>query len=402
MKIRYSLIFLFCFILSSCGSKEIVTEVVEVPAMRASHIYRSDSVLNYIAIYKDNYKDLSDSYEQKSLQIQDKDLDRAIYYCKRAITIHPTFDLYNTLGALLVKDKRYEEAYRLYSFLVNKHYFGANHEEIYVFTEPTEDMHYERVALNILNDGMTDAYDIYLYKDQGLDLKKLKNRLLADERLKIDTTAALYRNFKLMFMSEEEIEEYKSSTQVFNGFLMSIPDSSATFEINAKQVQNFKYHSGDYDGEMDGYLDERTFYVNFLQEMKDHPDQWYNYNYNHVYPVYNNVTAVVYAIDTSDAGCPKDMRHIYHRLVVYNDKGEILDHKVIAFQSGEDLATAAIKQSDITVKFFKRKWRNPYKKNDFDNDLLDIEEAGSVTYKMNTDGKIIQSGNQTETVPASL
>jgi hypothetical protein len=402
MKMYYLFIFLFSLTLVSCGSEETVTETVEVPAMRASHIYRADSVLSYIAIYKDDYKDLSDSYEKKSEEIQDKDLARAIYYCKRAITIHPTYDLYHTLGSLLVKDKRYEEAYRLYSFLVDKHYFGANHEEVYVFTDPTEDMHYEKVALNILNYGMTDAYDIYLYKDQGLDLKKLKNRLLADERLKIDTTAVSYKDFKLMFMSEEEIEEYKSGEQVYRGFLSSIKDTSAVFEINAKQVQNFKYNTGD-DYEMgDGYLDERAFYVNFLQEKKDHPDQWYNYNYTHIYPLYNNVTAVVYAIDTSDAGCPKDMRHIYHRLVLYSDKGEILDHKVIAFQSGEDLATATVHQSDITVKFFKRKWRNPYKKNDFDNDLLSAEEVGSVSYKLNAEGKIVQRGNQPETAPAAL
>ena len=116
----------------------------------------------------------------------------------------------------------------------------------------------------------------------------------------------------------------------------------------------------------------------------------------------NSITAIVYSVDTSETACPKEMRHIYHRIVLYNDKGQIVDNKIIAFQSGEDLATATVNQSDVTVKFFKRKWRNPYKKNDFDNDLLVIEEAGSVTYKMNAEGKIIQQGTQSETAPAPL
>ncbi|MDB5258318.1 MAG: hypothetical protein JWM14_3013 [Chitinophagaceae bacterium] len=401
MKKYYPYLFLLTSALFSCSSKEVVKEIVEVPALRASYIYNADSVLKYLELNKDNYKDLSVSYLYKSSDAVDKDLDKAIYFCKRAITLHPELDLYKALGDLLTKAKRYDEAYSLYSFLTYKHYSHSSGHNSYIFSEPSEDVKYESIILHFLRYGYLNGYEIYEYKEDGLDPKKLEGKLLADERFKIDTSTVQYKNFKLMFMTDEEIEEYKSSRKVYDGFLASITDTSSLFDINAKQVQNFKYSNG--DSEMEGItVEENSFYINFLQEKKEHPDRWYDYNYNHIYPLYGNITAIVYAIDTSEAGCPKEMRHIYHRLALYNDKGEILDHKIIAFQSGEDLATATVNQSDVTVKFFKRKWRNPYKKNDFDNDLLSVEEVGSVSYKMNADGKILQSGNQPETVPTPL
>ena len=395
----YSLIFLFSIILFSCSSKEVITEIVEVPAIRASYIYNADSVLNYKEINKENYKDFSDSYEKKSLEIQNKDLDKAIYYCKRAITLHPTFELYNALGALLQKGKYYDEAHDLYVFLVNKQYSATKQESVYVFQEPTDEMRYELIALSYLRYGNIDSYAIYEYKEDGHDLKKLEGRLLADTRLKIDTTLKQFENFKLLFMTDVEIDEYKYSEQVFNVFLNSITDTSSSFEINSKQVQNFKYNNREYD-EMNEAWTMNDFYVNFLIEKKENPDSWFRYNFNHTYTLYNNITAIIYSIDTSETACPKEMRHIYHRILLYNDKGQILDNKIIAFQSGEDLATATVNQNDLTVKFFKRKWRNPYKKSDFDNDLLSIEELESISYKINAEGKIIQKGAQPETAPA--
>ncbi|MBC7488246.1 MAG: hypothetical protein H7282_16010 [Cytophagaceae bacterium] len=398
---HYSLIFLFSLILFSCGTKEVVTEIVEVPAIRASYIYRADSVLSYAEINKENHKGLSDSYEQKSLSAQSTDMDKAIYYCKRAITLHPTFELYNTLGSLLQKGKYYGEAHDLYFFLVNKHYVATKQESIYVFQEPTDEMRYELIALSFLKYGYIDNYAIYEYKEDGHDIKKLEGRLLADGRLKIDTTLNQFNNFKLMFMTDAEIDEYKNSEQVFNGFLNSVTDTSSIFEINAKQVQNFKYNNRESD-EMGEEWTMNDFYQNFLIEKKENPESWFRYNFNHVYSLNNSITVLVYSVDTSETGCPKEMRHIYHRIVLYNNTAHVIDNKIIAFQSGEDLATATVTQSDITVKFFKRKWRNSYQKKDFDNDLLSVEEAGSVSYKMNAEGKIEQQGNQTETLPSTL
>ncbi len=403
MKKSVSLFFLLTLVLSSCGSKEVVTEIVDVPALRASSVYDDDSVWQYLETYKEKYKELSESYYKKSVEIQDKDSDKAIYFCKRAITLHPTLELYNALGTLLVKAKQYDEAHELYQFIVDKHYLSSTQDNIYVFSEPSEDMRYESIALNFLRFGYVYGYDVYQYREAGLDVKKLGNRLLRDDRLKIDTTLEQYKNFKILFMTEEEIEEYKYSEQVFNGFLESITDTSSTFEINAKQVQTFKYSSREYADEMyEDNSDARVFYLNFLQEKKENPNGWYDYNYNHIYAVYPNINAIVYAIDTSATACPIEMRHIYHRLVLYNEKGEVLDHKIIAYQSGEDLATAIVNQGDIAVKFYKRKWRNPYNKKDFDNDLLSVEEAGSIYYKINAQGKIEQRGDQAETAPTSL
>jgi len=402
MKTILPFLFLLLMMLSACSSEEVITEFVEVPALRASSIYDADSVLLYIETNNETYKELSDSYQKKSLEIQDKDLDKAIYFCKRAITLHPAQDLYITLGNLLVKAKQYKEASELYTFLTYTHYSSSTKSSSYVFSEPSEDILYEQIALYCLrNNGAVSSYDIYQYKEDGRDLKKLKNRLLEDERLKIDTSMANYKNFKLLFMSDEEIEEYKNSEEVYKGFLASITDTSSIFEIDAKHVQAFNYNR-EYDNEMDMAIEESSFYVNFLQEKKENNNLWYEYNYTHLYPLYKNVTAIVYAIDTSEAGCPKDMRHIYHRLVLYNDKGKIMDHKVIAFQSGEDLATATVNQGDVTIKFFKRKWRNPYNKKDFDNDLLRVEEVGNVSYKMNAQGQIVQRGLQPDTTAAPL
>ncbi|MDF2456157.1 MAG: hypothetical protein K0R51_2150 [Cytophagaceae bacterium] len=384
----------------SCSSEEVITEIVSVPAIRASYIYHADSVLLYLEQNKDNYNDLSNAYLLKAAEIENQDLDKAIYYCKRAITIHPTLELYTALGDLLIKAKHYEDAYELYSFITQKRYRPSIGSSNYIFSAPSENLLYQSIVIHHLKYGYFDSYDIHHYKELGFDIKQLEDRLLHDQRLTIDTTPSSLNVFKLLFMTDEEIEEYKNSEEVYKDFLASIPDTSSVFEINSKQVSQFKY-GREYE-EMDAPPAQNSFYANFLQEIKDTNSVWYEYNYNHIYPLYNNITVIVYAIDTSEAGCPKDMRHIYHRLVLYNNKGEIINHKVIAFQSGDDLATATVNQEDISVKFFKRKWRNPYNKKDFDNDLIKIEEIGSVSYKMNVQGQIVQRGSQPDTTSAPL
>lgn len=402
MKNIYLSVFLFSIVLLSCQSQEAVTEIVEVPALRASSIYEADSVVRYMELYKEQYKELSDAYQKKSSDIENENMDKAIYYCKRAITLHPSMDQYITLAIMLMKDKRYEEAYRLYHLLVNKHTIYEIDGEVYLFNSPpTEEMRYQLIALSVLNYGGLDSYEIYRYKEEGYDVKKLGNRLLSDQRLKIDTSIAEYKDFKLMFMTDDELEQYQTSEQVFREFLASIEDTASFFEINSKQVQHFKYNRS-YDYEMDENIKGSSFYVYFLQEKKENPNRWYNYNYNHVFPVHTNITAVVYSIDTSEAGCPIDMRHIYHRLAIFNDKGDLLDHKVIAFQSGDDLATASFAKNNVIVKSFKRKWRNPYNMKDFDNDLLNSQEAGSVRYTITTEGKITQAAAQEESVVTPL
>lgn len=98
--------------------------------------------------------------------------------------------------------------------------------------------------------------------------------------------------------------------------------------------------------------------------------------------------AVVYAIDSSETACPIDMRHLYHRLVTYDSVGNILDNKIVAFQAGEALQTAVINRNNIETTRYKRIWRKPYKKFDFDNFLECSEMIDIKRYHINPDGHI--------------
>jgi hypothetical protein len=378
---------------ASC-EKKIETEYNDVPALRASMIYRSDSVFNYMEKYKDANKDLSESYLKRSKELESSDLSMAVYCSKRAITLYPEVNSYKYLASLLERTSDFQELNELYFMLTHERYIKddahPNGDYIYLFGKPDEDTFYEYMASEILSRDYLYAGIVYEARESGYDVNKLKERLFSDKRLKIDMTTPEAKNMMLSFMTEEELEAYNKLESTFKNMLASIKDVSPVFEINENNVHNFKY--GAFNGTEENYdmegITESYVMVNYLKEKRENPDNWYKYNFDHVINIGDSVKAVIYSIDSSATACPVEMRHIYHRLVTYNPKAEIISSQIVALQSGERLMTLNYNMDKFTVTEHKRSWKKPYEKEEFDNYITGIEKVKESSFEILPDGTI--------------
>jgi hypothetical protein len=389
---KLDLIVILSVTLFAC-EKKIETEFHDVPALRASAVYNSDSVYSYMSEYKDVNKDMATSYLKKAQEAADNDVSQAVYCCKRAVTLYPVAESYKALASLLERTGDFKELNELYGFLTQTKYIKdeahPNGERLYIFGKPDEDTYYEYMVSEILVRNYLYGGIVYEARENGFDVSKLKEKLFSDKRLKIDTTTPDAKNMMLLFLSEEELAAYNKLESTFKDMLASIKDVSPVFEINADNVNDFNYNdfNGMNDYEMEGPGMSYVF-VNYLAEKRERPDEWYRYNYNHVIDINDSIKAVIYAIDTSETACPVQMRHIYHRLVTYNNKAEIKGSQVVAMQSGEKLLTLNYNMNKLSTTEYSRKWRNPYNIRNFDNYLTGIEKLKEASYEIQPDGTI--------------
>lgn len=386
---KYFLLLATLSLLFACTEVKVEQIVTEVPVLRASDIYNSDSVYAYMNKYKEEHKQIADSYFEKGKK-EELNPEKAVYFFKRAITLHPTLEGYKALAKALEKVGKYEEMNRLYYIIANTQNVNPETKSsIYLFEQPNEELMYEEIIGHFLAYGKIYADDIYSHEDNGFDRSKLKSKLLADKRIKLDTTTAFYKNLMLQFEPYDQLELYSKKPAVFKDFLATIPDSSANFEIDEHSVQEFHYEDFNGINYNDGpELSFSNVYVHYLKEATDNSRR-HDYNFNHIIRIGPAIVAVVYAIDTSSMACPKDMRHIYHQLVTYdNNTTNIIDSKIVALQSGTQLETARFKNKRVTVSTFERIWKKPYDKDDYDNDLLKMERKGERIYEIMPDGMI--------------
>jgi hypothetical protein len=374
--------------------KKVETEYHDVPALRASKIFQGDSVYRYLEKYKDANKSMADSYLKRSKEAENNDLSMAIYFCKRAITLYPELGSYKMLAGLIERTGDFNELNELYTLISNGNYVKdeahPDGENVYIFGMPDEDTYYEYMVSEILARNYLYGGFVYTARDNGYDVPKLKERLFSDKRLNIDMTTPDAKNMMLLFLSDEELAAYNKLESTFKEMLSSIKDVSPVFEINKDNVNDFDYN--DFNGMGDNYEMEGPtlsyVFVNYLKEKREKPDEWYRYNYKHVIDISDSVKAVIYAIDTSETACPVEMRHIYHRLVTYNQKAEIISSQIVAMQSGEQLLTMSYNMNKFTVTGHRRKWKHPYDRRDFDNYLTGIEKIKEASYEIRPDGTI--------------
>jgi hypothetical protein len=345
--------------------------------------------------YKDTNSEMAESYIKKSAEAENNDLSLAVYYTKRAITVCPKLEYYKKLASLLERSGNYEELTELYYPIVNSSYITDNSgqsSQVFVFGQPDQDTYYEYLAAQVASRGYLYGDLIYNARDLGFDIPGLKKRLFSDKRLKIDAGSEETKKMMLLFLSEEELAAYNKLESTFKEMLSSIKDVSPVFEINKQTVHNFQY--GDFNGqnsnyEMDG-PSSSYIYMNYLLEKRNNADGWYQFNFNHIAPIGDSLQAVVYAVDSSENACPIDMRHIYHRLVIYNKKAEIIDSKIVALQSGDQLITTQFNTNTFTLTEWKREWKKPYDKKDFDNYLTGTIKIKESSFLIRPDGKIVE------------
>jgi hypothetical protein len=379
-------------VLFSCH-RPVVTIVREVPVLRASSIYYEDSVYVFMGKYKDTNKEIAASYFNKGLELENSNLPKAIYFIKRSITLQPTLKKYRELAPLLAKSGAGVELRQLYRVVLEElnDYGALKFTRKYLFGPPDDGLLVEYVTSNILNFHYAwedpEEQDVYA-NDSGINLKEVEKKVLTDPRLKFDTNSIEYKDILLSFLSDSEAVLFMKNESVFNAFLNTIKDTSSVFEISQDSVAEFDYSRnqqrdapGPEEINMDNLCDV------YLKESNG-KDTDIDYNYKRRIKINDSINAVVYAIDTSETACPRDMRHIYYRLVTYGKKANIKADLIVANQSGEELSTLKYNHGALTVKHYKRYWENPYNKKDFNNHLQKVELTAELGYGIQPDGTI--------------
>ena len=388
---------LYAFILFSglvACRQEPETEYTDISALRASAIYIPDSVYMYTKENGSNNLELANSYLEKSQAAEKDNFPMAIYYCKRAITLNPVMENYKKLALLLEKAGNYEELCRVYNLMVSESAVSdlGVYKSIYLFDRPDEDLVAESMIAELRAYGNISSNSIYNAQNLDISLSDLKKKIFSDERVKIDMSTLAAKDMLLMFMSPAELEAFNKLPGTFRDFLASIKDASPVFEIDKNSVRRFQYddftgRNEEYDG--DGPVKTTSYvYRSFLKEFRENPNSWVAFNYNHLLTINDSVTGVVYAIDSSVTACPIEMRQIYHRLVIYDPKADIITSRIVAIQSGELLKTVRFDFNKFTITEYKRSWKKPYEATDFDNFITGTEKVKETSYEITATGSI--------------
>ncbi len=360
-----------------------------VPVLRASSIYNADSVYFYREKFGEAHKEIAASYMEKA-KTEAANPSRALYHVKRAITLCPSLEYYRELLNCLDATANYKELREACSFLIHPAYIrlpngqSAGSAPPFGTMDPT--VYYEYFVSGIIAYNGFSGEEVYEARELKMDLEAIKEKLIADTRIKMDRSSPEFSNILLQFLEYDELAAFSKKEGAFKAFLQSIKDSSNTFLIDKDAVHRFDYSQNQYEEGMG--IRMRDLYIYYLQEKRDNKDKWYNFNFTHRMKISDSVNAIVYAIDTSELACPLEMRHVYHRLVTFGHSGEIVDSKVIAWQAGEEIAIAEYTNGTIGIMEYSRAWKKPYNKKDFDNFIVATEATVSSEYKVERDGKI--------------
>src|ERR1700722_3159326 len=209
MRFNYKIFIGLVIIFSSC-KHDAETSVEEVPVLRASNIYKGDSIINYLKKYKDSHLEIATSYFKKGLDLEGTDHSKSSFYIKRAITLYPTFNYYKELALLSYKNGDYKEMYLAYDLLETEMYDTNDNELFHFIKKDIPDIVYEHFIALLLRDNgifvnyIDEVVDIDAQK-MGITLKEFKNKVISDKRLKLDTNSEVCRNLILNFLTEKEI-----------------------------------------------------------------------------------------------------------------------------------------------------------------------------------------------------
>lgn len=381
-----------CLMIWACASQN---DQQEILALRASQIYRPDTVKGFMISIGEAYKDLARDYLKKGEDLEDKDIKQAIWNIKRCITLYPNLNAYKKLGSLLMKDKQYEEANDLYYLLTNKQSFYINGiwTDSYLFEAPNEELIIEYLVSNALYQNVLPFETSQLIEENGFRIIDIKNSFFNDERIRYDTGSLAYKNYQYRFLSDVDIDNYGKNPLNFEKMLSRLPVKSE-YAIEPNKLLEFNYENFNGRNYTEG-LDLFSIERSFLKEERGKMIDYVKYNFIDYYKLNDSITVLHYSVDSSATACPKEMRHPYHALATYNKKAEIVDYKVVGVQSGNDLISFSLNNSLITCKKYNRKWKKDYNKNDFLNELLSIDFVKEETFKINQQGKFeeIMSSN---------
>ncbi|HTA82067.1 MAG TPA: hypothetical protein VK783_03990 [Bacteroidia bacterium] len=390
-RLSLSLLLVIGFIACKPKTENVIVNIVP---LRESSLYNAVDVYNFMSTYKDTNEQLAMEYYKKYVA----GMPEATYYLKRSLSLYPDYNHYRELGDQLCKEKKYVEMNELYRMLVFPLSAFSNKafDRKYVlcpYAKPGMNLIVDYVISNILTSNTvwnSRAEESALTDSIGLKMNDIKNQVLNDPRIKLTAPTADNKNILWTFLTNDEKLAYFTNASLNDSISSHIDDTNTTFEIDKNNVSQFYYTYGT-AGQF-GRVYEQTEGIHdkfdhLVQEDNENSklslnNRYHDINYERNFSLNDSVEILIYAIDTSAIACPKDMRHIYHRLVTYYNKGGIITTMVIAAQSGEELSTVKFNHNTFTITYYKRYWEKPYKQDDFDNHLSKIEQTDQSTFKI--------------------
>ena len=371
----------FWLLLISCKPK-IIFETKEVRCLSASSILKPDSVKNFIEQYGNSNSEIAESYFNQIQQYQNTNINKAIFLAIRAITLYPTKEHYIELARLYSKTEQYDEQSSVLRLLTMKQYYLIDkfRDEEYVFDKPADELIYESIVSCLLSKQI----DIYGFEIQT---NNIVERLRNDKRMEHLKNTELFNNVILQFLPENELGKYLKKSENFNAIIKQVKDSNSVFKIEESNIFNYNYNQA-IDFEMGNSANILQMY--YTHERKKDSVNWLNFNMKYAFKLNNNITVLCYAVDTSEKACPKELRCIYYRIVTYNSNIDLVDSKVIAFVAGEKMATVDFNRNIFSTTFYNRIFKKSYHKNDFDNDLLEVNKVSVEKYQIENTGKIVR------------
>ncbi|MCU0361487.1 MAG: tetratricopeptide repeat protein [Bacteroidia bacterium] len=377
----------------SC-SRETITMYKDVNALPVSLIYKGDTVYKFVNGMAQVNADVAKSYLKKGEDAEAIHPEKAIYHYKRAITLNPSREAYLKLAKILEKSGLKSELAQLYEFMIMPISMKPKDGKVYsqyVFGAPDAELYYEYLVATILKNQSLWGEDVYVAKELGFDTEIIKKRLISDSRIGIDTSSMVFKNILLQFLNYEEFEQASKDPEMFRNFVSTAIDTVPTFSISEKQVGQFNYLTNTASNGNFMENDFSAIYRYYLIETKEQPNLWFRFNLTHHLHLSNKFTTLICAIDTSNPGSPPEMRNIYYRLVTYDTSLNVIDNKIIAVQSGEQLWTVEFRKNRFNIHHFKRTFRKPYNEGEYDNEVTGLVLEDESYYEINENGQIIKT-----------
>ncbi len=383
MKVNYLFLILGLVIFNSCKNKN--TSTTELPPevttkMKVTDIFKKDSVTAFLAAHGEENAEISEKYIQKAEAITKENFSKAEYYYKKAITLWPTDKNYIGLGNLFNDKKKYDAAAEAYQLAIK------------VNTTQSFDQYLRMIKNDLLS---TNYYIQTEFLDNcyalEYNMQMILEKIIADEELKISVSRMKYTSLANVMTNQSSwnvsYQNPDTTGATLEDFIKKFEPVSLPFVCTKKDLYYFSYNRSEMEYEE---YDPSTDFSRFMEYSLFKTNYYGETDFQYLIKNGNGKLIVIHAVDTSGSAVPRDMRCIYHRLLVYNNEGKMVDSKIIGAQTGETLVTYKI-NPDLTIirEAFVRKWKKPFNRSDIDNEIISVEPSSTVNYSVTELGKIV-------------
>lgn len=373
---RFFILCAFAASLCGCSSQKDSGPSQEYDHMKVSNIFRKDSVVKYAGLYGEFNKDVAEEYVQKANALLNADFYKADYYFKKAITLYPNDRLYIQYANALADKGRYASAEEAYDIATELNP-----------AQPADQ--YIRIFKTKLLAGHPYMYDVLeKFKAQLFSYELITKEVINDEAIKEKVPTLQLRDFTQSINGIWEIQNDPGASEgaSFADYVKQFDPITLPYSATAKELRRFGYVRGYFEGEdYDPATDFSRFEENSLFKTKSYCET----DFQHKVKEDEHHIVLIHAADSSADAVPADFRCVWHRLLVFDKNGQLIDSRVIGVHAGETLVTYKIGE-DLTVhtETFSRKWKKPFVPHEIDNELISTDKQWSQEYTITETGKI--------------